>query len=161
MDILVQSRRNKKAAKRFFRKLLKGMHYVPWVIITDKLASYGAAKREIVPSVEHRQHKRLNKRILTNPHPYATARAKNALLQIGGSCPTLSLCLWSHLQSFSSAKALHESSGVPCHFTEPIPRLERGDWGQTSRIRITLPRSPIALEHLFFLELINTLCTYQ
>jgi putative transposase len=57
LDILVQSRRHKKAAKRFFRKLLKGLHYVPRVIITDKLRSYGAAKRDILPGVEHRQHK--------------------------------------------------------------------------------------------------------
>ena len=54
LDILVQSRRDKKAAKRFFRKLLKGLEYVPRVIITDKLASYAAAKREIRPGVEHR-----------------------------------------------------------------------------------------------------------
>jgi hypothetical protein len=47
----------KKAAKRFFRKLLKGLHDVPRVIITDKLRSYGAAKREILPGVQHRQHK--------------------------------------------------------------------------------------------------------
>ena len=40
LDILVQSRRNTKAAKRFFRKLLKGLQYVPRVIITDKLRSY-------------------------------------------------------------------------------------------------------------------------
>ncbi len=60
LDILVQSRRNKQAANRFFRKLLKGLQYVPRVIITDKLKSYGAAKREILPGVEHRQHKRLN-----------------------------------------------------------------------------------------------------
>jgi putative transposase len=60
LDILVQSRRNKHAAKKFFRKLLKGLQYVPRVIITDKLASYAAAKREIMPSVEHRQHKGLN-----------------------------------------------------------------------------------------------------
>jgi putative transposase len=59
LDILVQSRRNKKAAKRFFRKLLKGLQYVPRVIITDKLKSYGAAKRETLPGVEHRQHSRV------------------------------------------------------------------------------------------------------
>jgi len=40
LDILVQSRRNKKAAKKFFRKLLKGLRYVPRTIITDKLKSY-------------------------------------------------------------------------------------------------------------------------
>src|SRR5690349_6775953 len=62
LDIQVQSRRNTHAAKRFFRKLLKGLQYAPRVIITDKLKSYGAAKREILPGVEHRQHKGLNNR---------------------------------------------------------------------------------------------------
>src|SRR5436305_3622036 len=75
LDILLQSRRNKKAAKRFFRKLLKGMQYVPRVIITDKLRSYGAAKREILPAVEHRQHKRLNHRA-ENSHQPARLREK-------------------------------------------------------------------------------------
>ena len=69
LDILVQSRRNKKAAKRFFRKLLKGLQYVPRVIITDKLRSYGAAKREILPGVEHRQHKHLNNRAENSHQP--------------------------------------------------------------------------------------------
>jgi putative transposase len=69
LDILVQSRRNKKAAKRFFRKLLKGLQYVPRVIITDKLKSYGAAKREILPGVEHRQHKGLNNRAENSHQP--------------------------------------------------------------------------------------------
>ncbi len=62
LDILVQSRRDKAAAKKFFRRLLKGLASVPRVIISDKLASYGAAKRDVLPSVEHRQHKRLNNR---------------------------------------------------------------------------------------------------
>jgi putative transposase len=69
LDILVQSRRNKKAAKRFFRKLLKGLQYVPRVIITDKLKSYAAARREILPGVEHRQHKRLNNRAENSHQP--------------------------------------------------------------------------------------------
>lgn len=69
LDILVQSRRNKHAAKRFFRKLLKGLQYVPRVIITDKLRSYGAAKREILPGVEHRQHKGLNNRAENSHQP--------------------------------------------------------------------------------------------
>src|SRR6266516_1703010 len=69
LDILVQSRRNKKAAKRFFRKLLKGFQYVPRVIFTDKLKSYGEAKREILPGVEHRQHKWLNNRAENSHQP--------------------------------------------------------------------------------------------
>jgi putative transposase len=62
LDIRVPRRRDKTAAKRFFRKLLKGLTYVPRVIITDQLKSYGAALREIMPDVEHRQHRYLNRR---------------------------------------------------------------------------------------------------
>jgi putative transposase len=69
LDILVQSRRNKNAAKKFFRKLLKGLMYVPRVVITDKLKSYGAAKREILPGVEHRQRRYLNNRCENSHRP--------------------------------------------------------------------------------------------
>jgi putative transposase len=62
LDILVQRRRDKKAVKKFFRNLLKGCRYVPRVIITDQLKSDGAAKREMLPGVEHRQHRYLNNR---------------------------------------------------------------------------------------------------
>jgi len=69
LDILVQSRRDKRAATKFLRKLLKGLTYVPRVVVTDKLASYGAAMREVLPSVEHRQHKRLNNRAENSHQP--------------------------------------------------------------------------------------------
>ncbi|MDP9379150.1 MAG: IS6 family transposase, partial [Chloroflexota bacterium] len=69
LDILVQSRRNKGAAKKFFRKLLKDCEYVPRVIITDKLGSYGAAKREVLPGVEHRQNRYLNNRAENSHQP--------------------------------------------------------------------------------------------
>jgi len=69
LDILVQSRRNTKAAKKFFRKLLKGLRYVPRVIITDKLKSYGAAKAEVMPSVEHLQQKYKNNRAENSHQP--------------------------------------------------------------------------------------------
>jgi hypothetical protein len=69
LDILVQSRRNTQAAKKFFRKLLKGLRYVPRVIITEKLKSYGAAKREILPGVEHRQSRSLNNRCENSHRP--------------------------------------------------------------------------------------------
>ena len=69
LDILVQRRRNKTAAKRFFRKLLKGCQYVPRVIITDKLKSYGAAKQELLPGIEHRQHHYLNNRAEDSHQP--------------------------------------------------------------------------------------------
>ena len=69
LDILVQRRRNKHAAKKFFRKLLKGLRYVPRVVITDKLKSYGAAKRELLPGVEHRQSRYLNNRCENSHRP--------------------------------------------------------------------------------------------
>jgi len=69
LDILVQSRRNKRAAKRFFRKLLKGLQFVPRVIITDQLKSYRAAKAEIMPSVEHHRDKGLNNRAENSHQP--------------------------------------------------------------------------------------------
>lgn len=69
LDILMQPRRDKHAATKFFRKLLKGLTYVPRVVITDKLASYGAAMREVLPGVEHRRHKGLNNRAENSYQP--------------------------------------------------------------------------------------------
>ncbi len=69
LDILVQSRRNAKAAKRLLRKLLKKQGIAPRVMITDKLASYAVAKRSVMPSVEHRQHKGLNNRAENSHQP--------------------------------------------------------------------------------------------
>jgi putative transposase len=69
LDILVQSRRDKKAVKKFFRKLLKGLRYVPGSIITDKLKSYSAAKAEVLPSVEHIEKKYQNNRAENSHQP--------------------------------------------------------------------------------------------
>ena len=73
LDVLVQSRRNTKAAKRFFKKLLKGLQYVPRVVVTDQLKSYAAAKRTIIPHVEHRQSRYLNNRAENSHQPPASA----------------------------------------------------------------------------------------
>jgi putative transposase len=69
LDVLVQSRRNAKAAKRLMRKLMKGQGHSLRVMITDKLRSYGAAKRDIMPGVEHRSHKGLNNRAENSHQP--------------------------------------------------------------------------------------------
>jgi putative transposase len=69
LDVLVQSRRDTKAAKRLMRKLLKRQGCPPRVMITDKLRSYGAAKREIMTGVEHRSHKGLNNRAENSHQP--------------------------------------------------------------------------------------------
>jgi putative transposase len=69
LDILVQPRRDAKAAKKFFRRLLKGLQYVPRVIVTDGLSSYGAAQRVVMPSVAHRRSKYLNNRAENSHQP--------------------------------------------------------------------------------------------
>src|SRR3954452_14709858 len=60
---------DKRAAKRLLRKLLKKQRRPPRVLITDKLASYGAAKGEVMPSVEHRKHKGLNNQAENSHQP--------------------------------------------------------------------------------------------
>lgn len=62
VDILVQKRRDKRAAKRFFRTLLSGQQSVAWRVVTDKLKSYSAAIRELMPSVVHCTDKHANNR---------------------------------------------------------------------------------------------------
>src|SRR4051812_49221452 len=69
LDVLVQSRRDRRAAKRLLRKLLKRQGGAPRVMVTDKLASYGAARRELIPGVEHRRHKGLNNRAENSHQP--------------------------------------------------------------------------------------------
>jgi putative transposase len=69
LDVLVQRRRDGKAAKRFFKRLLKGLQFVPRVIVTDKLKSYGVAKRALLPKVEHRQSRYLNNRAENSHRP--------------------------------------------------------------------------------------------
>ena len=69
IDILVQSRRNRRAAERFFRKLLKGQGKPPLRLVTDKLKSYGAAHRTIMPSVTHDTHRYANNRAEVSHEP--------------------------------------------------------------------------------------------
>jgi putative transposase len=68
-DILVQPRWDAKAAKRFFRRLLKGLQYIPRVIVTDKLGSYGVAQRQLLPNIEHRQSRYVNNRAENSHRP--------------------------------------------------------------------------------------------
>jgi putative transposase len=62
LDEIVQSRRDTKAAKRLLKRLLRKQGRPPKRLITDKLGSYAAARRQIMPAVEHRSHKGLNNR---------------------------------------------------------------------------------------------------
>ncbi len=69
IDILVQRRRNKQAAVRFFRRLLKGQGREPRWLVTDKLKSYDAAHRTVMPTVEHINHVYANNRAEVSHQP--------------------------------------------------------------------------------------------
>ena len=69
LDIVVQCRRDAKAAKRFFRKLLKRQCASPRVLVTDQLRSCAVAHREVLPSVEHRQSQYLNNQAENSHQP--------------------------------------------------------------------------------------------
>src|SRR5256886_5905888 len=121
LDILVQSRRNKKAAKKFFCKLLKGLTYVPRVIVTDKLKSYGAAKHEMLPSVEHRQHRYLNNRAENSHQPTRQRERRMQRFKSPG-----------HAQRFLSAYG--RSSNISVHADIGFLRLSTvRSWQKDSR----------------------------
>jgi putative transposase len=69
LDILIQRRRSARAAKHFFRKLLKGLRMVPRAIVTDRLASYAAAKAVVMPTVSHLRGWRQNNRVENSHQP--------------------------------------------------------------------------------------------
>jgi putative transposase len=122
LDILVQSRRNAAAAKKFFRRLLKGLRYVPRVVVTDKLASYGAAHRVVMPSVEHRSSKYLNNRAENSHQPIrARERAMKRFTSPG------------HAQRFLSA-----FSGISPHFWIPRHLLHAQEYRREMANRFSI-----------------------
>ena len=70
LEEILQSRRDKRVAKRLLLKLIKRWGFVPKRIITDKLRSYGAAKREVTPGLDHWSHKGLNNRAENSHLPF-------------------------------------------------------------------------------------------
>jgi putative transposase len=86
-DVLVQSRRDKKAAKRLLRKLLKKHGRAPRVLITDKLRSYAAAKREICPASSIGSTKGLHNRAENSHRP---TRADHETVQVAAASATVS-----------------------------------------------------------------------
>ncbi|HEX8761685.1 MAG TPA: IS6 family transposase [Pseudonocardiaceae bacterium] len=121
LDILVQSRRNAKAATRFFRKLLTGLRYVPRVLVTDKLASYPVAHRRLMRSVEHRRSKYLNNRAENSHQP--TRQRERAMKRFTSP---------GHAQRFLSA-----FSGISPHFRPRRHRLGAREYRREMAGRFT------------------------
>ena len=89
IDILVQRYRNARAAKRFFRKLLKGQGSKPWLLVTDKLRSYGAAHRRIMPSVDQNTERYANNLAEVSHQPTRQREGQMRGFQISGAGPAV------------------------------------------------------------------------
>jgi len=104
LDEIVQSRRDTKAAQRLLKRLLKKQGCPPRRLITDKLGSYAAARRQIMRSVEHRSHKGLNNRAENSHLPLRRReRAMQGFRSPGG------------LQRFASVFSATRNLFVPPH----------------------------------------------
>jgi len=121
LDVLVQARRNARAAERFFRKLLKGLERVPRVSVTDKLASYEVAHRQTMPSVEHRRSKYLNRAENSHQPTRQRERAMKRFKSIR------------HAQRFLSA-----FSGISPHFRPRRHLLSAADYRQVMADRFAV-----------------------
>ncbi len=114
LDIQVTERRDKRAAKRFLRELLRS-HPKPRVAVTDKLRSYGAALKDLLPYTEHRQSRYLNNRA-ENSHQ-RTRRRERALQRFKSPA---------HAQRFLSVFEPFNT-----HFRQPRHLLKAADYCQT------------------------------
>ena len=104
LDEIVQRRRDTKAAKRLLKRLLKKQGCPPRRMVTDKLGSYAAARRQIMPAVEHRSHKALNNRAENSHLPLRRReRAMQGFRSPGG------------LQRFTSVYSAIRNLFVPPH----------------------------------------------
>lgn len=142
LNVLVQSRRNAKAAKRFFGKLMRKQGRMPRVLITNKLASYVVAHRELMPPVVHRCSKYLNNRAENSHQPTRQReRAMKFFRSPGGA--TVSGGVQRDFAAFPASQTSTDVRRLPLRNDRPIRHLERRDrrtrrrlnWFPTNRIR--------------------------
>jgi putative transposase len=89
LDVLVQSKRDKRAALKLMRKLLKKIGFVPDKVVTDDLRSYGAAARDLGISLRHERGRWRNNRAENSHQP--TRRRERKMQEECGVGPTISV----------------------------------------------------------------------
>jgi putative transposase len=130
LDILVQRRRDTHAAKRFLRTRLKGLTDVPRVIITDQPQSHSAAKRDMLPSVEHGQHRYLNNRA---EHSHQLTRPRERRRQGFKSPGHVQRFRWAYSPIAQHCRLRHHQLPAPAY------RQERQQRFHTWQDLMTLP----------------------
>jgi putative transposase len=139
LDILVQSRRDKQAAKRLLRKLLQKQRRPPRILITDKLASDAAAKREIMPGVEHRQHKGLNNRAENAHQPTRRRERQMKRFKSPGQAQRF-LSAHDQINNLFHRRRDHLPAPVSSRSDPSFPDLGRGDRCCRYGIAVGAPR---------------------
>jgi transposase-like protein len=124
LDLLVQRRRDKNAAVKLMRKLLKKQGFAPDVLVTDKLRSYGAAKAALGLSARHEQGLRKNNRAENSHQPVRRRERKMQRFKSPGSAQRF----------LSTHAAVHNTFNVQRHLTSRATlRVLRGEALQTWR----------------------------
>ncbi|GJD63989.1 IS6 family transposase ISApr5 [Methylobacterium frigidaeris] len=85
LDLLIQPKRDKKAAVKLLRRLIKKLGFAPGELVTDKLGSYGAARRELRLSCRHEQGLRKNNRAENSHQPVRRRERKQQGFKSPGS----------------------------------------------------------------------------
>ena len=133
LDILVQSRRSKKAAARFFRKLPRGLKCAPRVVVTDKLASYGTPCAELLPDTVHRWDKGLNNRA-ENSHLPTRQRERRMGGQVDSTCSALPLDIQHDFRSVQCWTPPAVSVQLSCGIGAGLRRMARSHRGSCDRM---------------------------
>jgi putative transposase len=140
LDEIVQTRRDTRAAKRLLKRLLRKQGCPPRRLITDKLGSYAAAQRQVMPDVEHRSHKGLNNRAENSHLPF---RQRERLMQ-GFRSPRY-LQRFVSVFSLSGISSFHPTPPLRlCHPSAPPQRPWRN-----GNLRPTLLPEPVGAQMAF------------
>ena len=136
LEEILQSKRDKRAAKRLLIKLMKRWGFVPKRIITDKLGSYGAAKREVAPGLDHWSHKGLNNRAENSHLPFRKGdRVMQGFRLPGG--------LQRFVSMQSATRNRFSRRGNPRH----MPLDQRPECNlQTRRVNVTTPIFSVCID---------------
>ncbi len=115
LDEIVQTRRDTKAAKRLLKRLLKMQGCPPRRMITDKLGSYSAARRRIMPAVEHRSHKGLNNRAENSHLPLRRRERAMQGFRSPGSLQRFTSIFHAIRNVFVPPRSRHSALGIYLH----------------------------------------------
>ena len=137
LDVLVQSKRNKHAALKLMRKLLKKYAFVPERLVTDDLRSYSAAVRDLGIERRHERGRWKNNRAENSHQPTRRRERKMQRFKSRGFSPEIPVNACRRLQ--------HLQRPTPSHFSPNAPRASRcgdGHMADRSRSGLTIPDAP-------------------